>query len=719
VLVVSAVLLVAATWSALSVVGRPFPSLLVDPWADYSVVYLPRWHGLPKDVRAADRLLRIDGVPVVRPANGFPAEELDLAARAERPLHLEFQHGDTLVSWKGAPLRFVASDVWWLFGLYALLGTLFLWAGWLTLTSGVRRAAGWAFALVSIDAFLFLTTFFDYHSRRALSPVFATASFWLLPSLLLLATVFPRPPRWSPSLQRVVTALFGALFAAGLVSGLCTALAIDWRPLRLFLNALLVPMLLSLAVAVLGRVRSADPAVRREVRASVWGLVVTPVVMAGLVLQSVTTDAVWLHLLLPLTGLFVPASVGLAVLRADVFATGAIVHRRQIAFPVVVVGLVVAGSIAALLERPWGEAWLLGLPWGVLVSVTVWVVANRLLFPSRVSFRPLMEALTARLTTFTAADDICREVEARLREALPGREVTAVLGPRLPDADFAWQQPLAHGAGSLGAVCVGHRADRGLLTQSDLTLLEVVSSVTALALTSLEARTALEHRRQLEGEASRADKRLSVDTFAAEVAHELAYPLTYFRHFLRRLQEDHRLPEDDLSIGREEVERLDRMVTLVRKFQTGPPRRETVLLLQVARRAAALLEQTVAREEQTLHLEVDERLAVLGDPDLLLQLLANLLRNGSQAAGRGGALGLQVLRAEHGRLQLVVWDSGPGFSDEVRRQLFTPLFSTRADGSGLGLTICFRIVRSLGWSIDAQREGARTCFLISGVEETS
>lgn len=701
-------------------VGRPFASLLVDPWADYSVVYLPRWHGLPTDVRAADRLLRIDGSPVARPSQRFPANQLDEALRRERPLQLDFQRGEHVVSWVGAPMHFVASDVWWLFGLYALLGSLFLWAGWLTLTSGVRRAAGWAFALVSVDAFVFLTTFFDYHSRRVLSPLFAASSFWLLPSLLLLATVFPRPPAWSPRVRRVVTAGFVALFVAGLVSALCTALAVDWLPLRLFLNALLVPMLLALAVAVLARVRSADLAVRREVRASLWGLVVTPVVMAGLVLQSVTTDAIWLHLFLPLAGLFVPASVGFAVLRADVFATGAIVHRRQVAFPVAVVGLVVAGSIGALLERPWLEAFLLGLPWGALVSMALWAAVNRVMFPSRVSFRPLMESLTARLTTLMSSNEVCLEVETRLREALPGRRIETVLTPHAPSAaELAWQQPVTNGATVLGSVCVGPRANRALLTQSDLTLLEVVASVTALALTSLEARAALEQRRQLEGEANRADKRLSVDTFAAEVAHELAYPLTYFRHFLRRLQEDHRLPDDDLSVGREEVERLDRMVTLVRKFQTGPARREPVVLLQVARRAATLLEQTVAREGQTLSLAIDERLTLMGDADLLLQLLANLLRNGSQAAGRGGALGLEVARHERGRLQVVVWDSGPGFSDDVRRQLFTPLFSTRADGSGLGLTICFRIVRSLGWSIDAQRVGERTHFLISGVEEAS
>ena len=119
------------------------------------------------------------------------------------------------------------------------------------------------------------------------------------------------------------------------------------------------------------------------------------------------------------------------------------------------------------------------------------VVVFRVVFPSRVSFRPVIESLAARLGAATSSAAIAHEVEARLAEALPGRAIEVVTGAGAGTArvlDVAWQEPLVTAGGALGCVRVGHREDRSLLTQSDLTLLEVVASVAALALANLAAR---------------------------------------------------------------------------------------------------------------------------------------------------------------------------------------------------------------------------------------
>ena len=62
-----------------------------------------------------------------------------------------------------------------------------------------------------------------------------------------------------------------------------------------------------------------------------------------------------------------------------------------------------------------------------------------------------------------------------------------------------------------------------------------------------------------------------------------------------------------------------------------------------------------------------------------------------------------------GRLRLLVWDAGPGFTAEVSK-LFQPWFTTKPKGSGLGLAITHRLVRAHGWEVSASRRSERTCF---------
>lgn len=711
-------LLLVATALAVRSVGRPFPSLLVDPWADYSAVFLPDW--LPQQgMLATERLLTIDGVPVERGGRDFPARALDDAAAKAQPLDLVFDHAGTPHHWTPASRRVQGADVWWLFGLYATLGSLFLWAGWLSWRSGTRGPADLAFAFISVDAFLFLCSFFDYHVTRELSPVFALSSFWLAPSLLLLALAFPRIPAWAlrrPA-RRALGLAFAALFLAGIASAIATVFRLDLRPLRQLLNVTLPLCLLVLGVTMVGRFLSGEATTKRALRPALWGVGALPIFLAVFSLLADFFGVVWMQVVLPLAGLFVPASIGVSVLKTDVFGTSAIVRPSTLVVPVLLVSVAVGGSAGALSQVAWPQVLLVVLGWALGTGALLWFALSRYVFRSRTSFRPVLERLSARLGVHTSSEAIATEVVTLLREALPGRAIEVVTGPAASTvAQLAWQQPLQAQERPVGLLRVAHREDRALLTESDLTLLEVVASITALALANLAARSALEEQHRLESDLNAEDKRLSVDTLAAEVAHELAYPLSYFRHFLTQLHDDHQVPEEDLSIGREEVERLERMLSLVRRFQVGPPHPVDVPLAQALGRAATLLQPRLDELHQTLLLELDPALQVRADRDLLLQLMANLLRNASQAAGEGGRLGVFVEHPRGERLQLVVWDEGPGFSEEVRKKLFSPLFSTRADGSGLGLTICLRIARSLGWSLDAQRRGARTAFVVSGVE---
>jgi two-component system, NtrC family, sensor kinase len=102
----------------------------------------------------------------------------------------------------------------------------------------------------------------------------------------------------------------------------------------------------------------------------------------------------------------------------------------------------------------------------------------------------------------------------------------------------------------------------------------------------------------------------------------------------------------------------------------------------------------------------DPALTVCSDPDGLRQVLQNLIGNALAATPDGGAIEVAA-RSEGGRLRLTVVDSGPGVPDRDLERIFEPLYTTRPDGLGLGLTISRTIVERLGGTLSARNAPGR------------
>ena len=154
--------------------------------------------------------------------------------------------------------------------------------------------------------------------------------------------------------------------------------------------------------------------------------------------------------------------------------------------------------------------------------------------------------------------------------------------------------------------------------------------------------------------------------------------------------------EDALTVA---IARLERLSAFVGGFadmvRLPPPERrpcdlrvllEEILILlrpQLEERRIAVV--WLAREEAVLEL----------DRNQLEQVLVNVFKNAIEAIGTDGQIELRLAR-EGGRLLLRVADSGPGIPEEVRPLLFTPFFSTKRDGRGLGLTLIREILTGHG-----------------------
>jgi signal transduction histidine kinase len=100
--------------------------------------------------------------------------------------------------------------------------------------------------------------------------------------------------------------------------------------------------------------------------------------------------------------------------------------------------------------------------------------------------------------------------------------------------------------------------------------------------------------------------------------------------------------------------------------------------------------------------------SVLADRRLLERALLNVLENALQAVGDGGHVTIR-LRHEpgEGRVYAEVEDDGPGLSPEARARVFEPFFSTKSDGSGLGLALVKKIVEDHGGGVALESDPGR------------
>jgi len=197
-----------------------------------------------------------------------------------------------------------------------------------------------------------------------------------------------------------------------------------------------------------------------------------------------------------------------------------------------------------------------------------------------------------------------------------------------------------------------------------------------------------------------------VGELSASIAHEVRNPLGVIFNSLGSLRRLLARPAPDvkllLDIVGEEASRLNRMVDDLLDFSRplAPAKAATPL--------GPLFEDALAaaRAEAPSH-PVDVRMEIQvetapADGRLLRQALVNLFRNALQAMQRGGTLTVRAAPSalrEHPAVLLAVRDSGPGIPREARSRIFQPFFTTRAQGTGLGLAVVRRIVEGHGGSI--------------------
>jgi signal transduction histidine kinase len=235
-----------------------------------------------------------------------------------------------------------------------------------------------------------------------------------------------------------------------------------------------------------------------------------------------------------------------------------------------------------------------------------------------------------------------------------------------------------------------------------------------LIATDITSRLRAEMQAAAQAEKAQVTSRLvTMGEMASSVAHELNQPLTAITNYCNGMVsrvEAASIDKHDLVAALKktarQAERAGQIIRRIRSFvKRSEPQRQRAEARQIVDDAVELAGIELRRRNVAIHTYVAQRLPpMLVDPILIEQVLLNLLKNAAEAIDNANLpsprrhIELRVVPRhtpeEGGVIEFSVTDMGPGLKDEVIARLYEAFFSTKAEGLGIGLSLCRTIVES-------------------------
>jgi len=216
------------------------------------------------------------------------------------------------------------------------------------------------------------------------------------------------------------------------------------------------------------------------------------------------------------------------------------------------------------------------------------------------------------------------------------------------------------------------------------------------------------------------ERQAAYGQMARKVAHEIKNPLTPIAVSVAGLKRAYEQGQPGFEATLDEAvrtvaEEVQRLKTLLQSFSDlgrfPAPRLARFDVRELLADLAALYSHEIASDRLTFE-TLDDPVMVTADKDQLRQALINLIQNGLDASAGNGHVRVSAGK-EGPALRLAVADDGVGLTAEQRGQLFVPGFTTKAHGSGLGLTIVERIVSDHGGAVEVNSAPDRgTTFVL-------
>ncbi len=221
---------------------------------------------------------------------------------------------------------------------------------------------------------------------------------------------------------------------------------------------------------------------------------------------------------------------------------------------------------------------------------------------------------------------------------------------------------------------------------------------------------------QSQEQLEQAEKWALVGKLAAGVAHSVRNPLTSVKMRLYSMERDLVLTssqKEDFEVISEEIRHIDTIVGNFLEF-AKPPRLkiQQVNPSELVDAAVRLFKYRLESHNVKVEVYRERKLPPInGDPDQLKEVVVNLLANACEALIDGGVIAItekvHFMENANSYITIEVADNGPGILPEIRDRIFQPFFSTKEEGTGLGLSMASRIVEEHGGTLRLDSESGQ------------
>ncbi|MDR3563706.1 MAG: ATP-binding protein [Negativicutes bacterium] len=219
-------------------------------------------------------------------------------------------------------------------------------------------------------------------------------------------------------------------------------------------------------------------------------------------------------------------------------------------------------------------------------------------------------------------------------------------------------------------------------------------------------------QKNLDAELARLDRLNIIGEMAASIGHEVRNPLTTVRGYLQMFQRKHEYHQHRQQF-KTMIEELDRANLIISEFLSLAKNKAVFLkrynLNDIVSILLPLLQADAFRTGHDLQIEMGDIPDIDLDEREIRQLFLNLVRNGMDATPPGGRVTIKTELVDN-KVVLTVEDTGHGIPPEIFAKLGTPFVTTKENGTGLGLAVCYRIADRHNAKIEVDTSSAGTTF---------
>ncbi|MEI2664129.1 ATP-binding protein [Rossellomorea sp. LJF3] len=250
-------------------------------------------------------------------------------------------------------------------------------------------------------------------------------------------------------------------------------------------------------------------------------------------------------------------------------------------------------------------------------------------------------------------------------------------------------------------------------------LLFMASSTSIIWVTLILSIYLIENRleqNRVKKELIKAEKFNVVSELAASVAHEIRNPMTTVRGFMQLLQRE-TLTDQQKSFIDISIQELDHAQDVINQYLSlAKPQTEeyeVFSLTDTMNESVDVMSTYAVMNSIKINKNIEEDLMIKGMKLEVKQVLLNLLKNAIEAVKENGKITAAASRHPDGRMRIIVQDNGTGMPPEQLKVLGRPYYSTKEKGTGLGLTVCYQIVKRMKGEIKVESEpGVGTTFSV-------